>query len=351
MLNEVTPVMPLNKRMLNNVTPVLNDVTPVRSSKRSCALTSSTASTPTIDPITQTVTVNRSSATRHHSSQRMSNEVTPVRSLNERLLKDVNPVRSSKRSRASASSTASNPITFSSNILEKEGTTCSSIGLHHDKYKDIICEGFRDFFKDKLRSVLEHHNNVKRTVRQRCQRPWECADNARRGKKHRRDGILAMFADSLDNDTITTITETPVAATAEAQSSMLIEETAAEATSLMIFEETCSLNEPSAQAAISNKNKSKFKRGRIKLIDDNKQMRNEPTITAIANLDGHKSLEEHEIKLVVGLEATHSNEIANAIRLLNTELDKNGANPQMTSLAHKVLGKCAQKETNEVLVS
>ena len=224
-----------------------------------------------------------------------------------------------------------------------------SIGLHHDQYKGIICEGCRNFFTDKLKSVLENHNNMKRTVRQRCQRPWECADDAQYGKKHRRDGILALCADPLDNDT-TTITETPVAATAEAQSSMLIEETTAEATSLMIFEETCSLNEPSAQAAISNKNKSKFKRGRIKLIDDNKQMNNEPTNTAIANLDGHKSLEEHQMKLVVGLEATNSNEIANAIRLLNTELDKNGVNPQMISLAQKVLGKCAQKETNEVLV-
>ena len=325
MSNEVTPVRSSNERLSNDVTPVRssNEATPVRSSKRSRASTSSMAFTPTIDP--RTVTVNTSSATtRHHSSQRMSNEVTPVRSSNERMSNDVTPVRSSKRSRASTSSTASNPITFSSDILKEEGTTCLSIGLHHDQYKGIICEGCRNFFTDKLKSVLENHNNVKRTVRQRCQRPWECADDAQNGKKHRRDGILALFVDPLDNDTITSITETPVAATAEAQSSMLSEETAAEAKSLMMSEETCSLNEPSAKAASSNNNKSKVKRGRIKLIDDNKQMNNEPTNTAIANLDGHTSLEEHDMKLVVCLEATNPNEIANAIRLLNTELDKNG---------------------------
>ena len=147
------------------------------------------------------------------------------------------------------------------------------------------------------------------------------------GKRHRRDRILALFADPFDNDRITTITDTSVVAIVEAQSSILSEETAAEEKSSMVSDETCCLNEPSAKAASSANNKSKAKRGRIKLIDDNKRMNNEPTNTAIANLDGHTSLEEHEMKLVVCLEATNPNEIANAIRLLTTELDKNGVNP------------------------
>ena len=80
-------------------------------------------------------------------------------------------------------------------------------------------------------------------------------------------------------------------------------------------------------------------------------MNNGPTNTVIANLDGHTSVEEHEMKVVLCLEAANPNKIANAIRLLTTKLDENGVNSQMMSFAQNVLRACAQKETNEVLVS
>lgn len=199
-----------------------------------------------------------------------------------------------------------------SSIWTLRSSTCFTFRLNPNEHehKRSICEGCQNFFQDKLLTKgYDQHNNLKRTSREQCQRPWDVPDQSIEGKLIRRERIYELCgniprtvesirAELNEKQTKTSQNENHN----EKEESTAVSPGDAESPAGQL--DPCSLNESFGVKA-ANKNKSK--RGAFKLFDDNNlHLTKEHTDRILANLEGRTSLGLEEKRLLDRLQEIDS---------------------------------------------
>ena len=85
-------------------------------------------------------------------------------------------------------------------VWAMKSTTCLSLGLDpaNMNHKPAVCNNCSNFWETKLQYDLTKYVKQKRSRRYTCERPFDCSDNAEKGKLHARDRMKRLFSDDHD---------------------------------------------------------------------------------------------------------------------------------------------------------